>query len=258
LAKVIKQGPQIAYPSSRPSGGPSHGGSGGPPLRSSPISGDRGSLSPKKAIIQKEVVDATADGRRIIAAAEQQAAQMIDDAERQVQEIRDRAHDEGYQEGLGQHTEAIMRASIELKRLREAVEAEYVKLVRTCVEKLLGQEIKLHPDAVVGIVRNALRDAGQQREIIVRVHPSSAEEVRKNHRRLLDVLARANQVEVREDPSVSPGGCIVVTELGTIDASLERQLQAIEAALDLELQRGGGDDGEEPGEDEEPLLEEEE
>ena len=93
----------------------------------------------------------------------------------------------------------------------------------------------MHPDAIVGIVRNALRDAVQQREIVVRIHPDDADQLKKNQRRLLEVLARASAIEVREDPSVTRAGCVVITELGLIDASLERQLKAIEKVLEDEL-----------------------
>ena len=118
------------------------------------------------------------------------------------------------------------------------MEANYISLVVTCVEKIIDDELKQNPESIVGIVRSALRDARQQREIIVRVHPQDAEALRKDERRLLEMLARANTIEVREDASVRRGGCIVGTELGTIDASLNRQLEALSTALASELADG--------------------
>lgn len=188
-----------------------------------------------KQIIEREVVGATAEARRILGEAEEEAARLVEEARLQAEELRQRGYDEGYQEGLGQYTEATAKALRDIEQLKLQLEPEYIALVRACVEKILGQELKLSPDTIVGVVRNALRDATQQREIMVRVHPEDAEALRKNQRRLLDVLARANNIEVREDPSVARGGCIVVTELGMIDASLERQLKALEKVLEDEL-----------------------
>lgn len=194
----------------------------------------------KRPIIERELVGAGAEAKRILVEAEQEAARIVEEAQNQAEELRQKGYDEGYQEALGQYTEQTTRALLEVEQLKSTLEPDYITLVRTCVEKILGQELRLNPDAVIGIVRNALRDATQQREIIVRVNPEDAEHLRKNQRRLMDVLARASAIDVRDDPSVSRGGCVVVTELGTIDASLDRQLQALEAALDHEMNAAPG------------------
>ncbi len=189
----------------------------------------------QKPIIEREVVGATAEARRILGDSQGEANRILEEARAQAEELRQRGYDEGYQEGLGQYTEATAKALRDIDALKLTLEPEYIGLVRACVEKILGQELKLHPDAIVGMVRNALRDATQQREIVVRVNPEDAEALKKNQRRLLEVLARANAIEIREDPSVARGGCIVVTELGMIDASLDRQLLALEKVLEDEL-----------------------
>jgi flagellar biosynthesis/type III secretory pathway protein FliH len=131
--------------------------------------------------------------------------------------------------------------------MEEEIEPSYVNLVRECVEKIIGQELKMNPEAIVGVVRNALIDARQQREIIVRVNPADVEALNKNKNKLLEILARANAVEVREDASITRGGCMVMTELGAIDAQLERQLEALATALSAELTEadyGGVEEGE--------------
>jgi type III secretion system HrpE/YscL family protein len=228
LAKLIKGGPRPSPPyesSVRPSA-PS---TIAPPAKSGP---------PK--IIEREVVGAHHEARKLISDAHQEAQQIREAALAEAEETRQRGYQEGYQEGLGQYTEQTTRALLELEKKEQALELEFVKLVRVCVEKLLGQEMKLHPDAIVGIVRNALRDARQQREIIVRINPEDVEQAKKSQGRLLEVLARANAIEIRADNAITRGGCVIMTELGTIDASLERQLQALEDAIEEEVQEGGG------------------
>lgn len=237
LPKVIKRGPD----------GPPPSHSSIRPAQTQPsvvsVPPKLGPAPKPNPIIPKEHVDANREARRIVAEAEEQAQQIIEAANAERDQTRQQGYEEGYQEALGAYTEQTTKALIEVRRKEAALEQEMIKLVRACVEKVLGQEVKLHPDAVAGIVRAALQDARQQREIIVRVHPDDVEALKRNKRRLLEVLARANDIELREDPSITRGGCIVLTELGMIDASLERQLAAIEAALDEELRLGAPDDG---------------
>jgi type III secretion system HrpE/YscL family protein len=194
-------------------------------------------------IIQRELVDANREAKRIVQEAYAEAQRILEDARTQAEETHQRGYDDGYQEGLGAYTEQTTRALLQLRKKEESTEHEFIKLVRVCVEKILGQEIKLNPDAVTGMVRAALQDARQQREIIVRVHPEDAEHLKKDKRRLLEVLARANTIEIREDANVTRGGCVVLTELGMIDASLERQLDALQAAIDEEYRMGNPDGG---------------
>jgi flagellar biosynthesis/type III secretory pathway protein FliH len=42
---------------------------------------------------------------------------------------------------------------------------------------------------------------------------------------------RASDLSIREDDDISPGGVIIETEAGSIDARLETQLDALERAM---------------------------
>jgi type III secretion system HrpE/YscL family protein len=243
LPKVIKRGPDL------------------PPQSSSVRPGAASSISPPSSqkpkaapIIRSELVDATAEAKRIRQEAELEAAEIRQQAQVEAQEIHQQGYNDGYQEGLAAYTEQTTKAILQLRKSEENNEREFINLVRACVEKVLGQEIKLNPDAVTGIVRMALQDARQQREIIVRAHPDDVADLNKNKRKLLEVLARASAIEIREDNTITRGGCIVLTELGMIDASLERQLNAIEAAVEEEYREGlaGGGGGGYQDDEEQP------
>ncbi|MBI4821033.1 MAG: type III secretion system stator protein SctL [Deltaproteobacteria bacterium] len=221
-----------------------------PAPRSAPPPMERGRW--EKPIVEKEVVSAKQEARDIVRDAEIQRAQMLEEAQAQADQLHEKAVQDGLEEGKAQFTDEILRARTHYEELKKQIEPSYIALVRACVEKILGQELHLHPDAVVGIVRNVLRDATQQREIVVRINPADQENLKKHKGKLIDVLARAGNVELRADPALSRGGCIVTTELGTIDASLERQLSVIEAALKDELELGLAPAEADEGADEQP------
>ncbi|MEL6183215.1 MAG: type III secretion system stator protein SctL [Myxococcota bacterium] len=226
MPKVIKRGP--GGPPERPSAEPPAGHPSAPSAR------------PKKRIIEREVVGATHEARRIVQEAEAEAQRILEEAREAATETHQRGFERGREDGKAEFTQALSAALLRVRQIEENLEGEYIGLVRDCVEKILGQELQQSPAAILGVVRNALLDARQQREITVRVHPEDAAVLEKNQPRLLEVLARANAVDVRRDPGVTRGGCIVSTELGTIDARLERQLDALAAAVHAELGEGGG------------------
>ena len=47
------------------------------------------------------------------------------------------------------------------------------------------------------------------------------------------MLDHSSSIQIRSDEKVKPKGCIVESEVGTIDAQLENQLKAIRKALGL-------------------------
>lgn len=211
----------------------------GPHGPNGPATGPAG--RPRKRIIEREVVGATHEARRIVQEAEAEAQRILEEAREQAAETHQRGFEEGREAGLAEHTRQIAHALLRVRRIEEQLEAEYIGLLRECVEKIIGQELQQAPEAIVGVVRTALLDARQQREVIVRVNPDDAETLRRQQPRLLEVLARANTIDVRPDPGITRGGCVVATELGTIDATLERQLEALVAAVEAELGNGGGE-----------------
>lgn len=195
----------------------------------------------KKPIIKRDVVGATNEAAEIRRRAEDEAQRIIEEANEQAHETRQHGFEEGKQEALAQYTQQISQALLQVENMARELEPAYVSLIRDCVEKVIGQELTQNPKVVVGVVREALADARQQREIIVRVSPVDAEHLEKNKGRLLEILARAQTVEIRPDAAVTRGGCIVVTELGSIDATMERQLDAIATAVETEMKEGERD-----------------
>ena len=222
MPKVIKRGVPVAPSTQSPNS-----------IRPSPVG--------RKRIIEREVVGATQEAEEIRRRAEYEAQHIVDEARQQAAETRQHGFEEGKQEALAQYTQQITEALARVRRMEEELEPLYVGLVRDCCEKILGQELQQNPQAIIGVVRGALSHARQQREILVRINPADTEALQNNRNRLLEMLARAQSIEIREDASISRGGCVVNTELGTIEANLERQLDALAMALQDELREGEQD-----------------
>jgi type III secretion protein L len=76
-----------------------------------------------------------------------------------------------------------------------------------------------------------MRTMRNQRQVTVRVAPEAVAEVQQ---RLTDIMADypgITFVEVAADARLRRGGCILESELGVVDASLDVQLEALSRAL---------------------------
>jgi flagellar biosynthesis/type III secretory pathway protein FliH len=63
------------------------------------------------------------------------------------------------------------------------------------------------------------------------VNPADRAQVRAAEGRLAAILLRA-PLAVREDPAVPPGGVVVETEAGRVDATVDTQLELLARALE--------------------------
>lgn len=194
--------------------------------------------------------DARHEAKRVLLAARREADQMLDKARQEAEEIRARAWAEGLALGQTQARDEVRREvfpllemlknwSKEFEGLRQLysgqLETQIPTLTVLLTKKVIQRELQLDKSTIVGIVRAALERVGAaDREVTLRVYPKDAELLAKHRTDLLDGLDRIPGVRFEADASITPGGCLVETASGLIDARLETQLE--EAARVLEGQ----------------------
>ncbi|MDK1492977.1 FliH/SctL family protein [Sinorhizobium sp. 7-81] len=86
-------------------------------------------------------------------------------------------------------------------------------------------------NAAVDIALQSLRFVGESSVVRLRVTPSLVESVRKRLNELLTAMTSRSIVEVIPDPGVNDAGCILETDAGLVDATIEAQLALIESGL---------------------------
>lgn len=185
----------------------------------------------RRAIVEAEVFDAKLEGDKAIAEARALAERIVAEARDEAERVKRKAEAEGRERGLGAVTELLVGARAAAARARAGAEAELRALAVRVAEKLLGRELALDGAAVVDVAAEALRHAGQPRELVVRCAPEDLEALERGKPRLLERCRAAQAVRFCADERVARGGCIIETELGIVDARLSTQLEAIERAL---------------------------
>lgn len=172
--------------------------------------------------LANEAKRALADGEaeKILAAARQEAERLLKTATQ-----------EGRERGLAAVTELLVGARLVAERARTNAEKELRVLAVKIAEKILGRELAQNPDAVIDVVREALRHLSSGRDLVIRVHPDDLAFIERGKPRLIERCRSARSVDLRPDTSVPRGGCAVESELGIVDARLAIQLEAIERAL---------------------------
>ena len=188
------------------------------------------------------------------------AEEIVDEATRLAEDIKRSAQEQGYTDGLKEGVEQgraqgrgeaqeELRGTLERwitmgDTLAEAWRARFAGLeeeVRdvaiAAAERLTEKELTQSPDAVLGVVRDALRHAAEAESVTLLVCPKDVALVRGAREDLVSLLKGTGRFEIQEDPKVQPGGCLVVTKTQLIDATRKTRSEIIRDSM-----RGGGNE----------------
>jgi len=188
---------------------------------------------PWARFVPAEVDEARASAASLLRDAESRAADLVAAAARDAGAVRARACEEGRAEGL-------RRVEVELLRLHRlrgeqlgsvAVRRAAAELAAAMSERILGEALAREPALWVRLCARAVACLRQARAAVLRVHPSRAPLLRSRLSELGRGAAALRDVAVREDEDVPPDGCLVESDLGTVDARLETQVAVLREAL---------------------------
>jgi flagellar biosynthesis/type III secretory pathway protein FliH len=169
--------------------------------------------------------------RERVAAAEEEGRRIRAEADADRERVRAAAEAEGRREGLARAGATLAAAAADRDRRLAGAEREIVALALSVARKVLAREVAGGGPAVAELAALALAEARERREVTLRVHPVDIPAIRASEGSLRTLLMRA-PLALREDPAVAPGGAVVETEAGRIDASIEAQLADIARVLD--------------------------
>jgi type III secretion protein L len=193
--------------------------------------GVEGEVASASTILRKDVYEAGLTARQILEVATKEAQALIDDAERRRSVIIDAARQEGFRQGVADWDDALEAARQALLTLDVKYEPEIIRLAVKIAAKIIGEELRLRPETIVSIARECLRSVRHEHSLTLRVNPTATDEVQRNLDALTEVTVSGRRVQVMADASVAPGGCIIESVVGIIDARLETQLKCLEEIL---------------------------
>jgi flagellar biosynthesis/type III secretory pathway protein FliH len=165
------------------------------------------------------------------------------EAERKVKEAYVEATRRGMEAGRAQYLKAVAESAGALRTAAEAMqkaredfltslEPQVVRLAVAVARRILEREMQGDPDAIGRTVRKAITHLADRETMTLRLHPADLEGLRKEKVKLLDEFDGVREITLQADENVRPGGCIVETDLLTVDARIESQLEQIMSALE--------------------------
>ena len=180
--------------------------------------------------------------RRTLDEAEEIRAKAIAESASIRESARAQGHSEGhaagYAEGLKRAAPVIDSFSSLVKSLTNArdefysnSESEMVELVINVAEMALGDQIEKNPGLIRHVIKSAVLKLQSREQMTIRVNPMDISEAEKVRPEISKEVEDIEKVSFKGDPLISRGGCVLETNMGSIDARVETQLEAMREAL---------------------------
>lgn len=195
----------------------------------------------RQKVIKNQIVSAREEAARILEEAEEFASELRREAREDAENLRAEAYREGNETALAEFENNLFEVREIRERVWRETEKDLLRLAVRLAEKIVGREIKKDSKTVIDIVSAALQNARQQEKLTVRVNPADLPTVESQMERFSNA-ARVRFLDFTADPRVSVGGCLIESEVGTIDARLETQLRVLERALVSQSEGEGSQD----------------
>lgn len=144
------------------------------------------------------------------------------------------AENQGEMDRFRNQIAATIRAAETARReLLEQADADLARLSIAIAEKILNRQIQIDPEALQGLTRSALERLSGKTVQCVRIHPADRGAVEA----ALASHSSKCAIRVEADASLARGALLFDTDYGTLDGSINTQLEEIENGLVDRLRR---------------------
>ncbi len=168
---------------------------------------------------------------------------------RGIDAIKKESYDKGLQDGLKQAEEQFLATLQSLQsilgdidRLREDIlknsSEDMIRLIIAIARQVIRTEISIQPEIIVNTLGEALQVAVRSDECVVRIHPDDLEFVSSAKADFMSRINDLKNISIETDPRISRGGCVIESDYGKVDATVETQLEEIYQHLSASSDKG--------------------
>ena len=191
----------------------------------------RGSVhpDPTSPLLRAVEVRAWLDSQELLARAKSDAEEIRDSAQQTYDEYCRRGYADGLQRARLEEAERIVDVAGRTIDYLASLESEMVELVVTAMKKIFAEFDEY--DRVLIVVRAALSALRKQKQMTLRAAPLQIAGIKK---RLSDLLAdhpNVEFIEVLPDERLSGDSCVLESEIGSVETSVDAQIEVLRKSL---------------------------
>lgn len=164
---------------------------------------------------------------------------LISRAREEADNIREAASKEGYEYGLQcakddieQMKETLTEFLSAPQEVFEYIAPDILQISIDIAQKIIKTEVTQNPQVVLDKITEILKTLSKEEpKVTIRVNPMQVNITKEGMPDIMTAAGLETKIVVLPDETVSEGGCVVTTNNGVIDATIESQLAIVKEAL---------------------------
>lgn len=189
-------------------------------------------VAPKNKVLPAKAFSTLLSAAEVLKKVKEDAEQYRREVVEECEQLKEVAQHEGFEAGFQQWVEKIAQIEGEIIQVRREMEKMVVPVALKAAKKIVSREIELSENVILDIVSANLKAVAQHKRVIIYVNKKDLAFVEENKPKLKTLFEHLESLSVRERSDVQPGGCIIETEVGIINAQLENRWRVLEAAFE--------------------------
>lgn len=189
-------------------------------------------LAPALKVLPADQFSTLQTAEQLLVAVQADSEKYRKEVVRQAEKIKEAAAQEGYEAGFLEWAEAVAALEEKVLQLEKKYQEIVLPVALAAAKKIVARELDRNDKAILDIIANSLKAVAQHKKITIWVNPDQLEVVEGHRPHLKTLFEALQQLSIRPREDVAPGGCIIETEGGIINAQLSNLWEALELAFD--------------------------
>ena len=165
---------------------------------------------------------------------------LVSRAQEESENIKKSAFEEGYRLGLEKAQVDLEHFRNELsnfmnakKEVFEYIAPDILEISVDIAKTIIKKELETDPQVLVNTIIDVLRTVSKNEpKIIIKVKPQAVQFIKDTIPNITYQYGIDSKINIISDPSIEEGGCILQTNNGIVDASIDTQLEIIKKSLE--------------------------
>jgi len=183
-------------------------------------------------VMPGRVARAEVEARRVLGEAQAQASEIVAQAHRDAEAVLATARTQATAAGLEATLEVQAAVAAARDRMLAEARAEVLSIGIAAAEKIIGKTVEAAPELMEVVVQPLLLRLRRARRLELRLHPDDARTLEPQLQALANDSGVGCPVRIESDPAIQRGGCLLRSDLGTLDARIETRLERVARALE--------------------------
>jgi len=191
------------------------------------------SLTTGKKIIPAEIFSELLEAKEIIEKAHEDARQLMVETRQECKRLKREATEQGLQQGLEKFNKQLLMLDERTRRVQLEMQSLILPLTLQATKKIVGAELETNADMIVNIVMQAIKPVTTNHNIKIIVNKDDREAIEAQKSDIKNLFEKLDSFGIEDRADISKGSCVIETEAGIINATLDNQWRALESAFEM-------------------------